>query len=120
MEPEWYKALDQLRETADRHALPGFKTIVKRRSSTLYGRLPSESELLRALVEAIAYSQGARSSMVGPLIRSPTFSRVFLDFHPRNLAKARADKIIHDHWDVLKVMRFRGKVDAIIRCAKKP
>lgn len=117
MAPKWYKALDQLRVTADRHALPRFTSTIKRRSAARCTGIPSDSDLLRDLAEAIAYSQGARSSMVGPMLRSREFSQAFSDFDPHVLAKAHASTIIRQHWDTLKVIRFRGKVDAIIGCA---
>lgn len=67
---------------------------------------------------AIAYSQGARSKSVYPLVRSQAFKDAFLFFDHHELAKFDPERILERHWDVLRIIRFRSKVVKIVECAR--
>ena len=67
---------------------------------------------------AIAYSQGARSKSVYPLVRSQAFKYAFLFFDHHELAKFDPERILERHWDVLRIIRFRSKVVRIVECAR--
>jgi len=72
---------------------------------------------MREMCVAIAYSQGARSVLVGDLINSVVFGNAFEEFDPARLRHRSATKILRDHWHEMSVMRFRTKVARIVRGA---
>jgi hypothetical protein len=73
---------------------------------------------MRIFSVAIAYSQGARSASVGPMIASGVMEKVFLGFDHRRLAKEKAHDILRQHWHALGCIRFKGKVDSILKAAR--
>lgn len=73
---------------------------------------------MREMCVAIAFSQGARSVLVGELINSDTFCSAFAEFDPARLRHFSATQIVRDHWRELSVVRFRTKVSRIVHCAR--
>lgn len=113
-----FKALDLIRRASDAQATDYFTAMVDRRTSPGHARLPASRDAMRRFCEAIAYSQGARSSSVGPLIRSRVFRTALLEFDHHRLAKADPEQLLACHWADLSTIRFRGKIAAMVECAK--
>ena len=73
---------------------------------------------MRRLCVAIAYSQGARSSMISGLIETPAFKEAFAGFDPAALARRDPARILATYWTRLGHFRFRGKIPRIVQCAR--
>lgn len=73
---------------------------------------------MRRFVVAIAYSQGARSSIVRDLVEQPFFREAFADFDPVRLSRKQPKAILRRYWDRLGHIRFKGKIGRIVECAK--
>ncbi|MEZ5325789.1 MAG: DNA-3-methyladenine glycosylase I [Verrucomicrobiales bacterium] len=80
--------------------------------------LPGDQDMMRHFAVAIAFSQGARSSVVRHLVREAVFAEAFADFEPARLARKQPEVILRRYWDRLGHMRFRGKIERIVECAK--
>jgi len=117
MEPRYWKALDAIFDTCKHHASPEFWKYADGSLKECHTPLPDDQGMMRHLCEAIAFSQGARSSMVTLLIKEPVFEQAFKGFDPDKLAEASPENIRGQYWGQLKRMRYKKKVDAIIGCA---
>jgi len=111
-------ALDEIRQSCLEHATPDFRNWLRHRSRRHPVRLPSTKSAMRMVGHAIAYSQGARSIAVGDLLASGTLDQAFSKFDPEKLARRSAPTLIRHHWGALGAIRFKGKVDSILRAAK--
>ena len=57
----------------DAWVTPGWRAEIGRRSRRAFGPIPDDREIMRGVCVAIAYSQGARSSLIGGLTETPVF-----------------------------------------------
>jgi 3-methyladenine DNA glycosylase Tag len=110
-------ALDLILKHCDASATLGWHEEMDRRSRRSCRPLPDDREVMRLICVAIAYSQGARSSLIAELIKAPTFRRAFAGFNPVVLARRDPDRIIANYWSRLGHFRFRGKIHRIVMCA---
>lgn len=87
----------------------------------------SDDELLKILATLIAYSQQAQAKVVGKLLASGLFDKIFEDFIVEKVALLRSDDIIERHWpdksvpdkkDIIGAIRYPQKVASIIKCAR--
>ena len=111
-------ALAVLLDHCDTSATPGWRDEIARRSRRAFRPLPDDREIMRRICVAIAYSQGARSSMITGLIETPVFKEAFAGFDPAALARRDPERILARYWTRLGHFRFRGKIPRIIQCAR--
>jgi len=111
-------ALALILKHCDASATPGWSEEMSRRSRRDFRPLPGDREIMRRICVAIAYSQGARSSMISELIETPVFKEAFAGFNPAALARRDPERILADYWSRLGHFRFRGKIPRIVRCAR--
>jgi len=52
------------------------------------------------------------------MVENGIFERVFFGFDLDKVAKSNPDEIISSDWNNIKSIRFKKKVDAIVKCAK--
>ncbi|HIG29794.1 MAG TPA: hypothetical protein EYQ50_19145 [Verrucomicrobiales bacterium] len=117
-DPPFYSALDLIADCCSQSAGPDWKTEWRHRNRKTPQQLPSDRNMMRHFAVAIAYSQGARSSIVRQLVRDPVFEKAFVGFYPRLLARKNPNVILTNYWAVLSHIRFRSKVIQIVKCAK--
>ena len=111
-------ALAVLLNHCDASATPRWREEIARRSRRAFRPLPDDREIMRRICVAIAYSQGARSSLIGGLIETPVFREAFACFDPAALARRDSERILADYWCRLGHFRFRGKIPRIVQCAR--
>ena len=99
-------------------ATPAWHVEFARRSRRFCQPLPDDREIMRRICVAIAYSQGARSSMISGLIETPLFKDAFAGFNPVVLAQRDPEIILSKYWGRLGHFRFRSKIPCIIQCAR--
>lgn len=80
--------------------------------------LAEKNNLLRVMATLIAFSNNAPSDAVGEIIEGGIFERVFYNFDLDKVASLNPDNIVSREWDNIKSIRFKKKVDAIVKCAK--
>ena len=76
-----------------------------------------QNNLLRVMATLIAFSNNAPSDTVGYMIESGVFERVFHNFDLAKVANLNSDIILANEWGNIGVIRFKKKINAIIRCA---
>ncbi|MDA8412524.1 MAG: DNA-3-methyladenine glycosylase I [Desulfobacteraceae bacterium] len=80
--------------------------------------LAEKNNLLRVMATLIAFSNNAPSDAVGEIIEGGIFERVFYNFDLDKVASLNPDDIVSREWEHIKSIRFKKKIDAIVRCAK--
>jgi len=110
-------ALAFLLNHCDASVTPAWRDEIARRSRRAFRPLPDDREIMRRICVAIAYSQGARSSLISGLIETPVFKEAFAGFDPAALALRDPERILARYWARLGHFRFRGKIPRIVRCA---
>lgn len=113
-----WPALDEIWRVCEMVGTSLWRTGMTSRLRSNSRNLPDDRGMMRIFAVAIAYSQNARSKQVGVLIETEEFRRAFAEFDPAKLARMRPGVILDRHWPHLSSMRFRGKVDRIVRCAE--
>lgn len=113
-----FKAIDEMVERVDRFKVdPCFsKEVDERRNQTPDLGL-NDDEILRLLVALIAYSNNAKSEKVTPLVERQIFKPIFKDYRTEEAARLSAEDIRRTHWQEIKSIRFKYKVDSMVRCA---
>jgi len=114
---EIFQALDRIGQTCVESALPEWKREAKRTSQKKCDPIPDDHEMMRRICVAIAFSQGAQSKLIEKLIVKPVFSEAFANFDVNRLAQKNPETIRRHFWKSLGHMRFKGKVDAMVRGA---
>ena len=102
----------------DASATPGWRDEIARRSRRAFRPLPDDLQIMRRICVAIAYSQGARSSLISGLIEAPVFKEAFAGFNPVALARLDPKRILATYWPQLGHLRFKGKIPRIVQCAR--
>ena len=111
-------ALAVLLNHCDASATPRWREEIARRSRRAFRPLPDDREIMRRICVAIAYSQGARSSLISGLIETPAFKEAFAGFNPAALACRDPERILARYWSQLGHFRFRSKIPRIVQCAR--
>jgi hypothetical protein len=76
-----------------------------------------DDEILRQLIELIAYSNNANAQKVTDLVVREVFRPIFQDYSVEKTAVLLAEELRRLHWPEIRSIRFRYKVDAMVRCA---
>jgi len=115
-----FDKLDAIRSKVDASTIePIFSDEVDSRNSRYENTVETEkNNLLRVMAALIAFSNNAPSDAVGYMVENGVFERVFCSFDLDKVANLNPDEIITTDWNNIKSIRFKKKVDAIVRCAK--
>jgi 3-methyladenine DNA glycosylase Tag len=113
------RALDEILLTCAQFSTEQWVTELTPRMKQPSRRLPDDRGMMRIFAVAIAYSQNARSKQVSVLTEADEFRHAFADFDPAKLAQTKPSVILDRHWASLSSIRFRGKVERIVRCAQE-
>ncbi len=65
----------------------------------------------------ICFSQNARADAVNKMIYRPEFKEIFHGFDINSVSNIDPNTIISESWDLLKPIRFKGKINSIVKCA---
>ena len=115
-EKRWI-ALNKLVMRCDCYSTPQWTEESNRRKNPLNGWL-SDIQMMEIIAMGIACSQNARSKQVSELIRSGVFASAFADFDIAQLSKLDPEMIVQCNWRELGSIRFKGKVQRIVECAR--
>lgn len=115
-----FEKLDKIRQRVDKHRIePLFSEELAALSSRYQTTVATEgNNLLRVMAKLIAYSNNAPSDKVTHMLEKTShFEDAFHGFDLSAVATAAPEKILDGHWQNLKAIRFRKKVEAITKCA---
>jgi hypothetical protein len=113
-----FQAIDNMVERVDSFKVdPEFTKQIEERRNLVPNFNLSDKEILRRLVELIAYSNNANAQNVTRLLDREVFRPIFQDYSVEKTANLSAEEVRRLHWQEIKTIRFKYKVDAMIRCA---
>jgi 3-methyladenine DNA glycosylase Tag len=115
---EYWRALDLVSRSFQTHMNDAGARELRKHSRKTPRPLPGDREIMRRIVIAISYSQGSQSKLVKGLIDDPIFSKAFVDFDISALANQKPEALRQRYWTHLGYLRFKKKIDRIIRCAQ--
>lgn len=107
------RVFDAIIRAVDSVAKPEFYERINRRL-----KLSNDDAIFQELAVLCSYS-GAKSKHVSEMIKSGALEKAFAGFKVREASKLDTENVINDHWDKIKVMRFKDKVKKIIKAARK-
>ncbi len=114
-----FEAIDRMVERVNRYKVdPGFSRDIEDRSAGFPDFAVKDEDILEYMVVLIAYSNNAPAVNVTPLVDSGLFKKVFQGYDIKKAAQLSPENIRAAYWQQLKAIRFKYKVDAMIRCAK--
>ncbi|MFZ3213467.1 MAG: DNA-3-methyladenine glycosylase I [Terriglobales bacterium] len=112
------EAIDEMVERINRFkADPQFTQEMEKRTRLVPDFNLRDEEILQRLILLIAYSNAAKASKVTCLVESEVFKTIFVNYSIEKAVELLAKDIVRDHWSELKAIRFKYKVDAMVRCA---
>jgi len=121
-EPNFRNAFDRLDEIVRQvdcaRKEPEFSREVTAREARSPEAIKDDCEALRRLARLIAFSQGANSDLVEEMLDKGTFEEVFRGFDVDRVAEMDPQELIARYWHKISVIRFRRKIDSIVRCAE--
>jgi len=116
---EVYKKIDSIIKIIAEYKIePLFSGEVKSREQREPKTLDSDDDFFMAIAVLITYSQNAQSNKVQEIWETDSFIKAFQDFNVEKVANLDPDKIINEHWENIKAIRFKKKVNAIVNCAR--
>jgi hypothetical protein len=118
MTPQSHKALNTLVTLCETHSSPDWEKELAPRLRKKAPAFPDDRGFMRIFSIAIAYSQNAQAKQVSRLVESVEFHTAFSEFDPGVLCKSSAKNILLRFWPHLGAMRFKGKIQRIIDCAR--
>jgi hypothetical protein len=78
-----------------------------------------DDAILKRFIKLIAYSNNARADVVGRIVRSGIFDRIFRHYDVQEVADLEPTYVIQEYWPQIKGIRFQSKVGRMINCAKR-
>lgn len=114
-----FDRIDDIAKRIRRHASePEFSNEVQSREQVASYELV-DNDVLRTMIELIAYSQGARADRINAMIDRGIFRDVFKSYEPTVVAAMDPNGIKQKHWDgKLSPMRFPDKIEKMVASAK--
>jgi 3-methyladenine DNA glycosylase Tag len=119
--------IDLLIKKVDRFQEPAFRVGLLYRKTNFPKFNISNDDFLRMMAGLIAYSQQAKAYHVSKLINSDLWEDVFRGFKVLDVLNLNAEEILSKYWikkseqfqsgRTITSIRYRGKIDAIIRLA---
>jgi 3-methyladenine DNA glycosylase Tag len=117
--PPWYATLDRIWEDLVAGASPAWLADLERCQAEKPVRIPSGDRLLEKFSIAIAHSQSAPSDVVARMIRAGHLREAFHGYSVDRVAAENPSRLLRRIWKPpLTCIRFRGKVTAIVQCAR--
>ena len=115
---ELYEKIDRIFiKVNDCRKEPKFSDEVNSRNNKFPNTNMSQNELLEKMATLICFSQNAKASAVDKMINKPEFAEIFQGFDINSVANMNPHKIISESWELLKPIRFKGKINSIVKCA---
>jgi hypothetical protein len=112
------KVIDEMVERVNHFkVIPEFTQQVEERRNLIPNFSWKDEEILRRLILVIAYSNQANAQNVTQIVKRGVFNTIFHDYCIDTTAKLSAEDIKHSYWQTIKPIRFKYKVDAMVRCA---
>lgn len=117
--PPWYATLDLVWESLVAGASPAWLADLDRCLAEKPMRIPSGDRLLEKFAVAIAHSQGAPSDVVARMIRAGHLREAFHGYSVERVASENSARLLRRAWKPpLTCIRFRGKIESIVQCAR--
>ncbi len=93
------RKIDTIADRIRQHAIePEYSSEVQSHNRTPNYEV-SDNDILRTMIELIAYSQGARVDRISAMIDRGVFEDVFGSFEPAAVAQMDYDEIREHHWE---------------------
>jgi hypothetical protein len=113
-----FQAIDNMVDRVNSFKVdPEFTQQVEARRNLVADFSLKDDEILRQLIELIAYSNNANAQKVTDLVVREVFRPIFHDYSVEKTADLLAEELRQLHWPKIKSIRFKYKVDAMVRCA---
>jgi 3-methyladenine DNA glycosylase Tag len=114
-----FDRIDELLERIRKHAdEPEFSRVFEEREQPPDYEV-ADNDVLRTMIELIAFSQGARADRIGAMRERGVFEEVFGSFEPASVARMDPEEIRKKHWTgKLSPMRFPDKINKMVACAE--
>lgn len=106
-----------IEQTNSKKKEPEFSNVIKKRRKRKPTTL-EDDEVLRWFAKLIAFSQNAKSDLVGNILDHGVFDDVFDNFKVQRVAQLDPETLKTRHWEKIKVIRFKKKINSIVGCAK--
>ena len=97
---------------------PEFSERVKERTQRTPASLQSDRDVLRVFARLIAYSQNAKATLVSDMLSKGIFETAFDNFDVEQVRVLKPETLEAMYWNIIKPIRFKRKVRAIISCAE--
>ncbi len=119
LKTEIFAKFDAIRSYVDSFKLePEFSKEFNARNNRYQNIVAEErNNLLRVMAKLTAYSNNAPSDAVKVMLEVNNFERIFHGFDLTRVAQIDPNFLVENEWDNIKVIRFKKKIAAIIRCA---
>lgn len=96
---------------------PKFSEEIKKRNQRNPYKIRDDNDVLERMARLIAFSQNAPSDRVSDMLKKGNFKKIFCNFEVDKVIKNDPNRIIDRHWDEIKAVRFKKKINSIIGCA---
>lgn len=114
-----FKSIDSIIENVeDAKVEPKLSEEVKKRNQKNPATIQDDNDVLKQFARLIAFSQNAPSDKVGDMLNKGIFEGIFHNFEIDKIIKMNPNNIIARHWNKIRVIRFKKKINSIIGCAK--
>lgn len=115
-----FEKLDSIITDINHHKVdPQFTNEINSRNNRYETTVEVEkNNLLRVMATLIAFSNNAPSDSVANMLDNGVFEKVFHNFDLVKVSELNPESVVANEWDKLRVIRFKKKVEAIIKCAK--
>lgn len=97
---------------------PEFSERLKERIQRTPASLESDSDVLRVFARLIAYSQNAKAALVSAMLSKGIFETAFHSFEVEQVRMLKPEALEGMYWNIIRPIRFKRKVWAIISCAE--
>ena len=113
-----FNSIDQIIKGIDAtRKEPKFSSEVEKRKHRI-SVIQNDNFIMERLSKMIAYSQGAKSDLVSIMLEKGIFDNIFHNYEIDKVSIMNPSIVLTDHWDKIKSIRFKKKVNSIIDCAK--
>ena len=114
-----FKAIDAMLEQVNRfRSDPAFESWVEERVACVPRFESTDDELLGRFITLIAYSNNAQANLVTRMVELGVLRKVFQDYSVEKVSVLQPEQVLKQHWQAIQAMRFKYKVDAMVRCAQ--
>jgi 3-methyladenine DNA glycosylase Tag len=120
MTNEIFEKIDQIIEVINKYKIePILSTEIKARREKIIRQSLTENEIIKILIELIAFSQNAKSKFVQKVVDSGVLKEVFENFEVDKIAGMNPCDLVEEYWDKISGIRQQAKLFHIIMLARK-